>query len=333
MSETKIIGVDIGYGFLKVFSEDKTVVIPSVIGNSVELTFEFRKGSDLKHIEVEYDGTKYFVGEMAILQSTHPYRSLSVDRTNDIVTAVMLLTGLALVSEEKEASFTVVTGLPVKDFTLFKQTYINTFSGKHTITVNGEKKTLHIKKVVVVPQPYGTFCDGLLKEDGEVDSNFAKNHVGIIDIGYKTSDIIQFDDLNYLERFSSTSANGISSIYKDVSNYLSTKHSIYKEDYQLEECVQDGYLKIRNGRIDLSEVIGEAKRSLAKKISTEVKSLWGNLPEVEVVIVTGGGGSLLHLELMELLGDDVVLSPEPQIANVRGYWRWGVYLSEAEDVS
>ena len=43
----------------------------------------------------------------------------------------------------------------------------------------------------------------------------AETHVGIIDIGYKQG-LHSSKEYNYLERFSSTSANGISSIYKDI---------------------------------------------------------------------------------------------------------------------
>lgn len=327
----KVVGIDIGYGFLKIHDGEKFLVVPSVIGNAVDLTFEIKnQGIDLSNIEVEYEDEKYFVGDLAILQSEHPYRSLSTDRTTDIVVKIMFLTGLALLSEHPIESFSVVTGLPVKDYLLYKDTYVQNFTGTHTIHLNGQKKVLNVNKVIVVPQPYGTYCDGLFKADGSVDEDFAENHVGIIDIGYKTSDFIQVKEYNYLERFSSTSANGISSIYKDIANYLATNHSIYKEDYELENVIHDGFLRTRSGKIDISDALSKAKRTLAKKIANEIKSLWSNLPEISLIIVTGGGGSLLYPELIEFLVEDMVLASEPQTANVRGYRNWGVYLESDE---
>lgn len=327
----KVVGIDIGYGFLKVTDGESNFVIPSVIGNAEELTFDMgHSRQDLSNIRIEVDGEEYFVGELAIDQANHPYRSLSVDRTTDTVTKVMFLTSLAMATEHEVETFTVVTGLPVKDFVMYKQTYIDKFTGSHEIFLHGVKRTLHIDKVIVVPQPYGSFCDGLFTEDGEIDEDFAENHVGIIDIGYGTSDFIQVKNYRYLERFSSTSANGISSIYRDIANYLSTHHSIHKEDFELETIIRTGELKIRGGAIDISEPLKTSKRSLAKKVANEIKSMWSNLPEVSLIIVAGGGGALLYDELAEILGDDIVLAENSQLANVRGYRNWGVYLEGEE---
>lgn len=329
----RTVGIDIGYGFLKLYDGSTNFILPSVIGGAVDLTFDMGGGASgitPSNLTVEVDGEKYFVGELAVEQSEHPYRSLSVDRTTDTVTKVMFLTGLGLLSEHSVESFVVVTGLPVKDFLMYKQTYVDNFTGTHEIVINNVKKIIHIDKIVVVPQPYGAFCDGLFLEDGDVDEDFAKNHVGIIDVGYKTSDFIQVKNYRYLERFSSTSANGISSVYRDISNYLSTHHSIYKEDFELEDIIKNGELRIRGGAIDISEPLREAKRSLAKKVGNEIKSLWSNLPEVGLIIIAGGGGALLYEDLTDILGNDIVLAHNSQLANVRGYRNWGVYLESAE---
>lgn len=327
----QIVGIDIGYGFLKIKNETEEPIIPSVIGNAVDLTFDMGHASaDIQNLRVELDGEEYFVGDLAIEQSDHPYRSLSTDRTTNIVTKVMFLTSLAILAEGDEDEFTVVTGLPVKDFTMYKQVYTDKFVGTHVIKLNGVEKTIHIVKVIVVPQPYGSFCDGLFDEDGNVDEDFAANHVGIIDIGYGTSDFIQVKNYRYLEKFSSTSANGISSVYREISNYLSTHYSIHKEDFELEQIIRSGELRIRGGLIDLREPLKAAKRSLAKKVGNEIKSIWSNLPEVSLIIVAGGGGALLYDELAEILGDDIVLAQDSQLANVRGYRNWGVYLEGDE---
>lgn len=327
----QIVGIDIGYGFLKIANEKEEIIIPSVIGNAIDLTFDMGHASDdIQNLRVKVDGDEYFVGDLAIEQSDHPFRSLSTDRTTNVVTKVMFLTSLAILAENDEDEFIVVTGLPVKDFTMYKEVYTDKYVGTHVIELNGVPKTLHIRNVVVVPQPYGSFCDGLFDQEGNVDEDFAANHVGIIDIGYGTSDFIQVKNYRYLEKFSSTSTNGISSVYREVANYLSTHHAIHKEDFELEQIVRTGELRIRGGRIDISEPLKAAKSSLAKKVGNEIKSIWSNLPEVSLIIIAGGGGALLYDELVEILGDDIVLAQDSQLANVRGYRNWGVYLEESE---
>lgn len=321
----KYAGIDIGYGFLKITDGTPLAVIPSVIGQAVDLTFDTgNAGNPLENLRVVYEGEEYFVGENAIIQSENPYRALSTDRTKDIVTNIMFLTSLALLSNKPVEQFVVVTGLPVKDFTLYKDLYVEKFVGIHEIVVNGEPKTLMVDKVIVVPQPYGTYVSQLWKEDGDFDEEFASDHVGILDIGFGTSDFIQVNKYQYLEKFSSTSANGISSVYREISNFLTTTHGIKKEQFELEDIIRSGKMKIRGGVIDLSEEIAAAKRSLAKKIAVEIKSSWTNFMEIGMILITGGGGAFLFEELKELLGDDILLVKNPQTANVVGYQQWGL---------
>lgn len=342
----KVVGIDIGYGFLKledgetkikVNGKESPLVIPSVIGDAIELTFEMGSLSKkpslrnkIKHLNVKYDGSEYFIGNMAIEQSNTPYRSLSSDRNADIVSRLMLLTGLSLLTTNLEQDFIIVTGLPVKDFIHYKKLYEKTFVGKHEITVSGITKNLNVEKVIVVPQPYGTFCDGLFKEDGTLEDDFSKSHVGVIDVGFKTSDFIQVKKYNYLDKFSATSSNGMSIIYKDIQKYLSSK-GYEKEDFELEDIIREGYWDTLDGRIDLTEEINKSKKNLVKKIVSEVKSLWKNIPELRYVLISGGGGAFLFEEFMNELGDYITLAPNSQFANVRGYKKWGDYLKKTNN--
>lgn len=331
--KSEYVGIDIGYGFLKVDAKDKQIVIPSVIGGASELTFKIKRDNELdtKTIEFEFDDEKYFVGDLAILQSDQPFRSLSTDRTSDTTTKVLFLTALALLTKGSTKTFRVVTGLPVKDYLLYKNVYIENYTGTYDVKINGSNKKIVVDKVIVVPQPYGTYCSGLFTADGSIDEDFGNNHTGIIDIGFKTSDFIQMKNITYVDKFSSTNPNGISTIYGEVSNYLNNKHGIFKEDYELEDVIKSGFLKTRKETIDLKPVIKEAKRTLAKKISNEVKSLWTNFPEITLILITGGGGALIYEELTEFLGEDIVIATNPQTANVIGYRQWGEYLGQGDE--
>jgi plasmid segregation protein ParM len=334
----KTVGVDIGYGFLKVYDGEKFYIVPSVIGEAVKMAFEMQKEMGMKPsnkinlsklAEVEVDGNSYSVGEFAILQSENSYRPISLDRATDGFLKVFFLLGLACsMGDLTEEDFHLVTGLPVKDFVLHKNFYVKEFTGTHEITINGVKRTINIQKVTVIPQPYGTFCDGLFEENGNVNEDFASQHVGIIDIGFKTSDFIQIKDYVYLEKYSSTSVNGMSYIYGEVKDYLHTNYSITKEDFELEEIIRKGGIKYNGTMIDLSEILVKSKTNLCKKISAEIKNKWPNFPELETIIISGGGGAMLFDYFYDILSENIVLTTEPQIANVRGYYNWGVYLDK-----
>lgn len=335
----KTVGVDIGYGFLKVYDGTNFIVIPSVIGEAISMAFEMQKEMGKKESnkinpqklsEVIVDDNEYSVGEFAILQSENSYRPISLDRATDGFLKVFFLLGLACTMEENktEEDFHLVTGLPVKDFVLHKNFYVSEFTGEHTITINGFERTINIKKVTVIPQPYGTFCDGLFDAEGNANESFAQQHIGIIDVGFKTSDFIQIKDYTYLEKYSSTSINGMSYIYNEVKDYLHTQYGISKEDFELEKIIREGSLKYNGEIIDISDFLVKTKKSLTKKISAEIKNKWPNFPELEVIIISGGGGAMLYDYFYDLLREDSVLSHDPQIANVRGYYSWGEYLNK-----
>lgn len=335
----KTVGVDIGYGFLKVYDGNNFIVIPSVIGEAVSMAFEMQKEMGYKESnkinyrklsEVIVDDNEYSVGEFAILQSENSYRPISLDRATDGFLKVFFLLGLACTMDENktEENFHLVTGLPVKDFVLHKGFYVNTFTGTHTIKINGFERIINIDKVTVIPQPYGTFCDGLFDSNGKEDESFAKQHIGIIDVGFKTSDFIQIKDYTYLEKFSSTSVNGMSYIYNSVKDYLHTEYGITKEDFELETIIREGSLRYNGQNIDITDYLIGIKKNLAKKISAEIKNKWPNFPELEVIIISGGGGAMLFDYFYDVLREDIVLSHDPQIANVRGYYSWGAYLDK-----
>ena len=335
----KTVGVDIGYGFLKVYDGNNFIVIPSVIGESISMAFEMQK--EMGHTEsnkinyrklseVIVDDNEYSVGEFAILQSENSYRPISLDRATDGFLKVFFLLGLACTMNENdtEEHFHLVTGLPVKDFVLHKNFYVKEFTGTHSIKINGFERIINIDKVTVIPQPYGTFCDGLFESDGSANEGFAQQHIGIIDVGFKTSDFIQIKDYTYLEKYSSTSINGMSYIYSEVKDYLHNQYAISKEDFELETIIRDGSLRYNGQTIDISDFLVKVKKSLTKKISAEIKNKWPNFPELEVIIISGGGGSMLFDYFYDALREDIVLSHDPQIANVRGYYSWGKYLDK-----
>lgn len=322
----KTVGIDIGYGFMKISDENGVTTLPSVLGEGKNLTFESNMGEsvfDIDKIKVEFEGKSYFVGNFAILQSNNAYRSVSSDRATNINAMILFLTGLAIsMGDEDREDFFVVTGLPVQEFTMYKDEYMEKFSGTHTIKLNGKKKIINVEEIVVVPQPYGTFCMTLSDEDYNAES------VGIIDVGYGTSDFIQINNNDYLDRYSKTSPNGMKIVYQELSEHLASEHGLNKEDFELEKIVQTGYVKRRRKDIDVKKVIEASKKSLAVKIASEVRTLWNNYDEIDDIIITGGGGEMLKKALSEALEEELDTFEDSQSANSRGYREWGLFIQE-----
>jgi plasmid segregation protein ParM len=67
------IGLDIGYGYTKaVASNGKKIIFPSLVGEGFKrqyggLFFEHKLNTDNMHVEI--DGTDYFIGKLASMES------------------------------------------------------------------------------------------------------------------------------------------------------------------------------------------------------------------------------------------------------------------------
>jgi plasmid segregation protein ParM len=79
----KNIGVDLGYGFVKVSDGKKDKIFPSVVGQARNLRYSTEENTDqnfIKNMDVIVDDREYFVGELANRQSDIVLFSLDENR-------------------------------------------------------------------------------------------------------------------------------------------------------------------------------------------------------------------------------------------------------------
>ncbi len=101
------------------------------------------------------------------------------------------------------------------------------------------------------------------------------------------------------------------------------------ELYRMYDAMARGSIKIRGKTIDLRALTEDAFSKLASAIATEVDRLWADDWDIDLVVITGGGGAVLAPYLMPLLSGEVLaLDPtaDARMNNVRGYWKYGMNL-------
>jgi len=324
---TKNVGIDLGYGFVKATDGDKEYVFPSVVGSGRDLKYRSElsrplQSQGLDSLVVTLEGRKYFVGELAIRQSEIASRSLDQNRVEDKNTRVLLYTTLALFSQWEQQSFNIVTGLPTAYYSSYRDAWVNSLHGSQTVRFmsGGEEKerTISIEKVRVVPQPFGTLYDRVLNNIGNVvDTDLTRLTVGIVDVGFKTSDFAVSDGLEYIERLSSSTPTGLSSAYGMIADRLREEFRINKENYELDEIINKGQIRIAGKPYDISNIKREAFERVAAKIITELESLW-DYRSMDVILLTGGGGQALSEYLLPRF-NNAFLVEGSQSANTRGY--------------
>ena len=318
-------GIDVGYGYTKVVTEHYSIIFPSHVGPAKELSFSLKEGVDAIGETIEYDGERYFVGEKA----RHSDVTYTL-RTRGWVESKMygaLLT--SAITRAMNCSYAVsdpdavivVTGLPVdymRDKTKAEESVRKTCDGI----------ALHIAGINVIPQPFGSFFDMFYDNNGEIAGSAPLfKRLGIIDIGYHTTDYILIEDAKHnIEKASGSVPSGAFEIYDIVARELknmSDRDTVTAEE--AEHCIKTKYFKVSGQNKDVTTLVDHVLSQVGQKITGIIKSKWSIVGEVDVVLLTGGGGALIQQHISSLAHTHFLIS-DPQMANARGYYKRSVLL-------
>jgi len=249
----EILGIDIGFGFTKAFNGSQTPMFKSIFGEAVDIQFHsnFKSSPMFSNLHVTIDNRSYFVGDYAEKQSNVRQFTLDQERLITDFVKIMALTAAGGSSSERDISINVVSGLPVAYFKEHHKRFSKLLTGQHKIIYHQPEgtevhKQIYIEKVRMMPQPLGSFFDVLLDEDGQiVNEVITGQKVGIIDIGFQTTDYTVFDNLRYIDRGSTTMETGISKFFRVIAGKLQEKSGINVEPYRLYDAVENGIIKMR----------------------------------------------------------------------------------------
>lgn len=336
------IGIDIGFGYTKATDGVKEIIFKSVLGEATEIQFqdELFPRKKQEYLSVFLDGKNYFVGDLAERQSN--VRLFTLDQTQFIAQFAKILAIVALGNMvDNFDNISLVTGLPVGYYKQFKDALATNLLGEHKFSLlkgNGEEleKNITIGKIRIIPQPYGTLLNIFLDDEGKVKNpDFFKQKIGVIDIGFRTTDYIVSDKLQYSERGSKTTDNGISKAFSVIANKLREKSGVNIELFKLYEYLAKGSVKIKGKEYDLTAVREQVFQQLAAQIASDAERFWVDDWDMDGIIISGGGGAILEKYLKPLL-PTAMLAANPtedsRFFNVKGYLKYGksIWFGEKE---
>jgi plasmid segregation protein ParM len=332
----RILGADIGFGYTKATDGRQFQTFKSLIGDATPIQFTEAlmpaAAQAPRHFEVGEEAV--FIGEFAEQQSRG--RHFTLDPAQFIGKQAKTLALAALWPYALHGDpIRLVTGLPISFFKKYKDPLTTLLQGRHPVTAIGpngerEEKTIYVEKVRVIPQPFGSLFNVMLNDIGKpAQPRFMTEKVGVIDIGFRTTDFTVSDKTRYSERGSLSTDSGISAAYTAIANLLHEKSGVQVEIYRLYESVTRGSIKIRGQRYDLSALVKQAYTQLAQRIASEANRLWADEWDIDCIVLTGGGGSALAPYLTSLLQGEVLAMPadeDARLNNVRGYLKYGVNI-------
>lgn len=322
----KPVGIDVGYGFVKVYDKQEWFTFPSVVGLAGD-TPRFgglTSGSKVRNMSITVDGQDYNVGEQAVRQSAFVFRSLSQSRLEANEFKILCLTGLGLLADRPTTGMHVVTGLP-PGLMFQENKVVGMLRGDHRVTLRLGKdvveRTISVEQVQVFPQPMGTYFAEALDSKGAVkDDNFVSGRVAVVDIGYGTTDLAVIDGGEYVPHLSRSLTVGLATVYEQISERLRTEHGLMREAYALDQVVSAGSIKVAGQNKDITLIRDGAYKGLATKLITEIFSTW-DPRSMDAILFTGGGSKALEPFLLPQFSNARRVEPA-QTANAKGFLIW-----------
>lgn len=333
----EILAIDIGFGFTKATTAEKSIVFKSVLGEATDLQFQgaiLGDGAAEDHMQLEVDGRSLFIGDLAERQSN--VRFFTLDQAQFVSRFAKYL---ALTAAARMVSgyipINLVTGLPIGYYQQYKDELAGLLVGDHRVfltdgTGKRQEKLITISKVKVIPQPFGSLFNLMLNDLGEVgDKRLVRDKVGIVDVGFRTADYTVSDRMRYSERGSRTTDSGIARAFNVIATKLREKSGVNVELYRLHEAIDRGAIKIRGSEYDLSALTEQVFGQLATAVANEIDRLWADDWDMDLIVLTGGGGVVLSKYLQPLINGQVMTVDavsDARLCNARGYWKFGKHL-------
>jgi plasmid segregation protein ParM len=305
------ISIDIGYGFTKVKTAEKEFKFPTAV--------EIAKTQMVETPTLSFEGKKFYVGEDATRNPllTRDYEFLYKYSPVLVVEALRL----AGIKETKDSEkITIKTGLSLYD--LEKAAVFDTQSANRreefhkrlsTFYVNDKAYAFNVKLFAQGQGVWQDYCE----ENGVVE----KGYDVVVDIGYRTNDIIVFKDGKASRAESSADDKGVNQITTELQTILNKRYDVNFSEIEIADILKNKTITISGVEKDLANLVSEVVEGYIESFFNLLKAKYGNILKIaKRVIISGGGAYIIH-EYSQILPKNVVFSSEPfEFANVRGYY-------------
>lgn len=340
------ISVDAGYGFTKVMSnKGQQAIFPSLVGygrDRLNLLGEDADKENLNNMQVvikegEEEIYNYFVGELAKRESENATYIMGTDRLADHRAKALILTAVAVVMKDYNGPIAELgVGLPLQYYSKHRkemQEVLESIDAEISFVSGGFKpKRIKFGKVSVFPQAASALWAQLWNEKGELRNPSLTGLVGLIDIGFKTTDFIVIDlndGMTLRSELSGTIEQGMRQVIENSQRWFELQvgnsvdpnefeHAMITGDCQFTYSQRVAGKRIRK-EYNLKPIYDKHKEELATTIKERVRQKWGSrINFFHVVFLAGGGAMALH-KYFENFEIDNKLCNNPQMSNAKGF--------------
>jgi hypothetical protein len=321
----RTIGIEAANSFVKIKSDRGETAYLNTVRLRKDSEEAFLGASKGGPVRLKYNGKSYTVGDYRDYLSSS---GRDGDRYASEQYKLENVLGIAQFIDNGD-EVRVVTGLPSKHYSEESRSVVEgQLLGEHTVHVDGAPRTFTVKEVHVILQPLGTLTHLLIKDDGTVrQEGLALTKTGkrsvVVDIGWGTTDVAVLEGSNLLEYFGLDTA--MLEAYEGILERLELRNEI--TPFEAEQQLRGGSVIEYGGEsYDAEQIRTDVLKSTARSIISKLKNRI-SLEPFDAVVFTGGGVAALIENIKEAAIDipNAVPVREPQMANARGYYAYGIY--------
>lgn len=303
----KIVGLDIGYGYTKVFSVGGSHTFPTRVSTSIpESVFE------RQYPIVIVNGKKYLVGERFLSKFGDVETKTDAFIGSDFYLAIL---GEALIRTYVNPNL-LVLGLPPGMYSGERADQLITTVYNSTIIDGNSNTLIASEKIKVIPQGAGIFFDYVLQ--GHEDA--LKKNVVVVDIGHYTVDMVFFTNGEYMQGEAMSANIGVSLLFDEVSKELTRKYGLFfKDDEVIARVITSNGINHGGRRFELD--CEKFVLSYKEKVFATIDNLLDSAPfDIDLILAAGGGANALRGYKSKY---KLLIPANPQMSNAMGYYRYG----------
>lgn len=212
--------------------------------------------------------------------------------------------------------------------------------GTHVIKIDEEEVMIEVPSedyISIVPQYMGTVMELAFDDSMHRVAAYAKGRMGIIDIGGGT---ILVNSANYMtpSPIGSESFEGVNILIKDIATRVNSTKTFTIEQALRTGNSKNGYVYTPNrneeDQRNITSIVEKAIENYTRfTVAPLVTSNFPDLEEVDKIILTGGGATIISKEaLLDEIGEEylsrLVFVENAEQANVRGFYKGAQLLWE-----
>lgn len=229
---------------------------------------------------------------------------------------------------KQSADILLVSGHPAKHWKADKDELKSVLSGEHTFQRVGRKPQRVRVTAKITAQGLGALFNLIMDKNGLIhNESLAFSHIGIIEVGSRTTNLIHMNNLQTVDHETDTFTLGgwdMVAVLKDAltNNY----RRVSPDDFEVEKYLRAGWMMYDGKRVSIQREIDDAARAVASQVLSFVSNKWKSPGLMEMILITGGSSKQIGKALASSFAQSK-LDEDPILSNAKGYWK----LAQRED--